>query len=155
MFPAFLKFFQRHCETNESIQQLFQFWKQVFHSSLHDSTLEAPAGMQTTDIEDHTKNTPSSCSLNSSNSMTTNSPLTWATLLIFMPGFNLNVNKHPSILNSDLEVKFLHKGKGRQTFKGVSLAHLISAIRCSQVTKHAPVTMAGWTYKTYTGFKYL
>lgn len=58
-----------------------------------------------------------------------------------MPGFNLNVNKHPSVLNSDLEVKFLQKR--RQKFKGVSLAQLISAIRYLQVTKHATVTMVG------------
>lgn len=70
-----------------------------------------------------------------------------------MPGFNPDVNKHPSVLNSDLEVKFLHKG--RQKFKGVSLAQLISAIRYAQVTKHALVTMAGWSHHTYAGFKNL
>jgi len=33
--------------------------------------------------------------------------------LLFMHGFNLNLNKHPSILNSNLEFKFHHKGGGR------------------------------------------
>lgn len=39
------------------------------------------------------------------------------TLLVFMLCFKLNLNKHPLILNSNLEFKFLHNGGRRQKLK--------------------------------------
>lgn len=37
--------------------------------------------------------------------------------LVIMLGFNFDLNKYPSILNSNLEFKFLHKGGGKQKSK--------------------------------------